>query len=108
MAKHIKTSELLLKLNNISMECSDIKDEDNELEENEILYTENNDNEIVDHEKVKDSLDSELENICNLRNKRLVLMLSSSEDEKENIQDNKNEITTEFYILNFIIKLNLA
>lgn len=63
MAERIKTLELLLKPNDIPMECFDIEDEDSELKENEIIYNQNSDNEIVDHKQIEESSDSELENV---------------------------------------------
>lgn len=43
MAKRIKTSDLLRKINNISMEASDIEDEESDQEDIETVYSGNND-----------------------------------------------------------------
>ncbi|XP_043502332.1 uncharacterized protein LOC122524249 [Polistes fuscatus] len=96
MAKRIKTSDLLRKINNISMEASDIEDEESDQEDIETVYSSNNDefDEFEDHEEVRESSDSELENILNLRKKRRARIVSSSEEEKENI-NKKNEIAAD-------------
>ncbi|XP_043485885.1 uncharacterized protein LOC122513544 [Polistes fuscatus] len=79
MAKRIKTSDLLRKINNISMEASDIEDEESDQEDIETVYSGNNDefDEFEDHEEVRESSD-----------------ISSSEEEKENI-NKKNEIAAD-------------
>ncbi|XP_014611209.1 PREDICTED: uncharacterized protein LOC106790656 [Polistes canadensis] len=96
MAKRIKTSDLLRKINNISMEASDIEDEESDQEDIETVYSGNNDkfDEFKDHEEVRESSDSELENILNLRKKRRARIVSSFEEEKENI-NKKNEIAAD-------------
>ncbi|KAI4476223.1 hypothetical protein M0804_013763 [Polistes exclamans] len=47
MAKRIKTSDLLQKINNISMEASDIEDEESDQEDIETVYSDKGNNTVV-------------------------------------------------------------
>ncbi|KAF7387759.1 hypothetical protein HZH66_010526 [Vespula vulgaris] len=103
MSKQLKISKLLQKLNDILMECSNIEDDvfydyESKPKENEIelFDSENSNNKVINKENVQEYSESEFENILNLRKRKRTWMLSSSENENENIlQDHQNEIAAD-------------